>query len=229
VTEPITRVPAPRVPFLDERTGAVSREWYRFLISLTGQVDATTDQINQDFTVAPGTTQGASDITVLQTQLTAQDLLPPPPIAAPARYYGTFVDVSLQTAAVINTAYAVEFDTPVVEFGVRIASASRVTFDAPGRYLLAATLNAQLNAAPAGNLSVWLRIDGSTSVTNSATLTQVVAPTTLARSFLVDVAAGQYVEVMWAVSDTDVRLQAAAAAAPVPGVPSASLIVIGVL
>jgi len=227
VTEPITRVPAPRVPFLDERTGAVSREWYRFLIGLTGQVDATTNQADQDFTTTPDTAVSAAEISVLQTQLAAQDVLPPP--APPGvRYYGTFVDASLQTAAAINTAYPVEFDTPGVQFGVRVVSASRITFDSAGRYLLAATLSAQLNAGPAGNLSVWLRIDGSTSVLNSATLAQVTAPTTLARSFLVDVAAGQYVEIMWAVSDTDVRLQAAAAAAPVPAVPSASLTVVGV-
>lgn len=36
----ITRIPAPRVPFLDERTGQISREWYRFLYNiflLTGE------------------------------------------------------------------------------------------------------------------------------------------------------------------------------------------------
>ncbi len=228
MAESVTRVPSFRVPFLDERTGAVSREWYRFLISLTGQVDDNTDLVIEDFTVEPDTALGIADIAVLQAQVSAQDVLPPLLPAAPA-YYGTFVDVSLQTAAVINTAYPVEFDTPVVQFGVRIASASRITFNSAGRYLLNVTLSAQLNAAPAGNLSVWLRIDGSTSVTNSATLTQVAAPTTLTRAFLVDVAAGQYVEVMWAVSDTDIRLQAAAAAAPVPAVPSASLTVVGVL
>ena len=35
----ITRIPAPRTPFLDQRTGLVSREWYRFfynLFNLTG-------------------------------------------------------------------------------------------------------------------------------------------------------------------------------------------------
>ena len=30
----ITRIPAPRVPFIDERTGLISREWYRFLLNL---------------------------------------------------------------------------------------------------------------------------------------------------------------------------------------------------
>jgi len=30
----ITQIPAPRVPFMDERTGTISREWFRFLNNL---------------------------------------------------------------------------------------------------------------------------------------------------------------------------------------------------
>ena len=30
----ITRIPAPRVALIDERTGQISREWYRFLYNL---------------------------------------------------------------------------------------------------------------------------------------------------------------------------------------------------
>lgn len=30
----ITQVPPPRVPILDARTGTISREWYRFMLSL---------------------------------------------------------------------------------------------------------------------------------------------------------------------------------------------------
>jgi len=42
----ITNIPAPRVAFLDERTGLMSREWYRFFLNLfvltgSGQTDIT--------------------------------------------------------------------------------------------------------------------------------------------------------------------------------------------
>jgi hypothetical protein len=30
----ITNIPAPRVPFVDERTGLMAREWYRFFLNL---------------------------------------------------------------------------------------------------------------------------------------------------------------------------------------------------
>lgn len=50
----ITSIPAPRVPFIDERTGLISREWYRFflnLFTLTGS--GTTDASWTDLQLAP--------------------------------------------------------------------------------------------------------------------------------------------------------------------------------
>ena len=38
----ITNIPAPRVSFIDERTGLISREWYRFLLNLFTRVGDTT-------------------------------------------------------------------------------------------------------------------------------------------------------------------------------------------
>jgi hypothetical protein len=50
----ITSIPAPRVPFIDERTGLISREWYRFFLNLfvlTGS--GTTDASWTDLQLAP--------------------------------------------------------------------------------------------------------------------------------------------------------------------------------
>jgi len=47
-TDP-TQLTPPRVAFIDERTGAISREWYRFLLSLT-----TATQETQDLSAPPG-------------------------------------------------------------------------------------------------------------------------------------------------------------------------------
>lgn len=41
----ITNIPAPRVPFLDERTGLMSREWYRFFLNLFNLTGAGTNAI----------------------------------------------------------------------------------------------------------------------------------------------------------------------------------------
>ena len=44
----ITKIPAPRVPLIDERTGLISREWFRFL--------------NNIYVITGGTTQGVTQI-----------------------------------------------------------------------------------------------------------------------------------------------------------------------
>ena len=44
----ITKIPAPRVPLIDERTGLISREWFRFL--------------NNIYTISGGATQGIAQI-----------------------------------------------------------------------------------------------------------------------------------------------------------------------
>lgn len=44
----ITRIPAPRVPFIDERTGLISREWYRFLLNLFTLAGSGTPQNSID-------------------------------------------------------------------------------------------------------------------------------------------------------------------------------------
>jgi len=44
----ITKIPAPRVPLLDERTGLISREWFRFF--------------NNIYVITGGTTQGVTQI-----------------------------------------------------------------------------------------------------------------------------------------------------------------------
>lgn len=86
-----TQLTPPRVPVIDDRTGAISREWYRFFLSLLvatqgtqsaliGQIDTSTFAASVDAqlnTLAQATEsqpQGASadDVAVLQTQL--QDL-----------------------------------------------------------------------------------------------------------------------------------------------------------
>lgn len=59
----ITSIPAPRVPFIDERTGLISREWYRFFLNLfvlTGS--GTTDASWTDLQIAPTSQPVAVDV-----------------------------------------------------------------------------------------------------------------------------------------------------------------------
>ena len=50
----ITNIPAPRVPFVDQATGLISREWYRFLLNLFTLTGSGTIDISvTDLAVAP--------------------------------------------------------------------------------------------------------------------------------------------------------------------------------
>ena len=223
------RLPAPRVAIIDERTGQMSREWYRFFLSLFQQVETDSTFVIPDFSEDPQT-----DTAAVQglAQLLSNELgLDPPRVPAPPAYYGSFYDTTTQTAAVINTAYPITFDTTRAAFGVRrAATTSRITFDSAGVYSV--QFRAQVDKLNAGNASLWLwgRQDG-VNIPDSATIVQVQSNTAeigVAWDFLVTAAAGSYFELMWAVSDLNIVIQARAAAAPVPGIPSVTLTVVPV-
>lgn len=66
----ITNIPPQRVPFIDERTGLISREWYRFLLNLfqlTGS--GTTDTSNADLQITPNVSAQTDNIVALLSQL----------------------------------------------------------------------------------------------------------------------------------------------------------------
>jgi len=116
---PLGRLPAPRVPLLDERTGVMSREWYRFFLSQFQQVEIDSELVIQDFTIDPPAYANA--LLSAGEPSTSEVLgLAPPGLPIAPRYYGSFYDTTTQTAAAINTAYAVTFNTTRDAFGVRL-------------------------------------------------------------------------------------------------------------
>ena len=60
----ITQIPAPRVPLIDERTGLMSREWFRYLSNIfyltgNGSSSTTIPNANDNATVNPFLHMGA--------------------------------------------------------------------------------------------------------------------------------------------------------------------------
>lgn len=75
----ITQIPAPRVPVIDEKTGLMSREWYRFFINLFNLTGDGTNTISlTDLQVGPPSLDGFA------ASLTLADLAPPVIPAQPA-------------------------------------------------------------------------------------------------------------------------------------------------
>lgn len=167
--------------------------------------------------------------TLARLQDTVDLLAAAPPPKQPRRScYGSFYDTTTQTAAAINTAYAMTFDTTDLSFGVRRgATTSQIFVDEPGIYNIA--FSAQLDNVSGGShlIWIWFRING-VDVAYSASQVRLKGSDgelVAAWSFLEQLKAGDYIQIMWAVSDTSAQITAQAAIPPVPAIPSVILIV----
>jgi len=130
------------------------------------------------------------------------------------------------TAAAVNTAYAITYDTPAMSSGITLGTpASRITFAEGGTYILAFSAQVTSTSSSTVSFRFWPRINGtdvagSTIVTN---LHQNNATNVVSRTAVFSVSAGDYLEVMWAVDSTSGYLHATAATAYAPSAPSTSL------
>lgn len=171
--------------------------------------------------------QQANQIAELAQQVALLSQAPPVEQKKPPRY-GTFYDTTTQTAAAINTAYGVTFDSTDLSFGVSIGTpASRIYVDSEGVYNFQFSLQLDKVSGGVGLFYLWARINGVDQA-NSATQIRIQgnnAESVAAWNFVYKMTAGDYLELMWAVDTTDITIQTFAAAPPVPGIPSAILTV----
>ena len=222
----VTNIPAPRVPLIDERTGLISREWFRYLnnqFQLTG--GGSTDITLADLALTPPT-GAAAEVATLQTAI--QDLAVGTPRFEPNPInYGQFYDTTTQTAAAINTAYGMKFNTSSNRYGVYVdpGDSTRIKVTRPAVYNMQFSLQLDKTAGGTGIFWVWGRING-TNIADSASEVRIQgnnAEVFVAANLFVSMSDGDYFQLMWAVDDTSVQVQSKAAAGVVPGIPSAIL------
>lgn len=239
-----TNIPAPRVPFIDDRTGLMSREWYRFflnLFTLTGQGQTAIslddvqvgpptsyDAVQQDGAVDNGPVAlDHSELAVLNNLVQGLTMAPPAP-EVQKLYSGAFYDTTDQVAAATNTAYTITINTTVYNAGIRVGSpTSRIICDNPGYYNFQFSCQLQKASSNAKHVWIWYRVNGA-DIANSATQVTLQgnsAAVVAAWNFVHLMAAGDYFELVWSTDDTDCRIEASAAAAPVPAIPSVILTV----
>jgi hypothetical protein len=172
--------------------------------------------------------QAAFDPTNLQSSIQALEVAPAYTPQLPRLRYGSFYDTTDQTAAVINTAYAMTFNTTDISNGVYIGSpTSRVYVDTINLYNIQFSAQLVNTAGGAHNVWIWLRKNG-TDVANSATTLRLQgnnAELVAAWNFLLSLNSGDYFELMWEVSDTAVSLFSDPATAVHPAIPSIILTV----
>lgn len=150
-------------------------------------------------------------------------------------YYGAFLDDTTQTAVSANTAYPVKFNTTDLSNGVTVVNdgsgnPTRVTLANTGIYNVQFSLQLEKTGG-AGNftIDVWLRKNGVDipDTTGKVVLTGGInaSPIVAAWNYLLDLAGGDYVQLMWSTTNNNAVILAAVATPPHPGVPSSILTV----
>jgi hypothetical protein len=141
-----------------------------------------------------------------------------------------FFSTTDQTASVINTAYALQFENTYLGEAISIAGTpkTQITPLYSGVYNFELSVELTSGSASSKELSFWVRRSG-VDIANTARL-HVVAGSgevdNFEYSFTLDLTAGQYVELMWATDDLNITVDYQAAASPRPAVPSTLLTVV---
>lgn len=133
-----------------------------------------------------------------------------PGAAGALGYYGSFFSDVDQTVATVDTPTAMTLNNTAEANGVSVVSGSQITFAYDGTYDL--QFSAQLyHRGGGGNgteLDIWLSKNG-TPVADTAT--KIIIPKNsyqvAAWDFLLTVAAGDYLELIWQTDNTDIVLE----------------------
>lgn len=139
--------------------------------------------------------------------------------------YNQFQSDQDQTAANVATAYALTLNVDDFPNGISVVSNSRITVSDEGVYLFNFSIQVQNTTNDVQYFDAWFRKNGTDipasnsqfslpARKSSGTASSLIATT----PFMVDLAANDYVEIMWRVSDTGVSIQALPAITASPGV-----------
>jgi hypothetical protein len=140
-------------------------------------------------------------------------------------YYGEFTKTDSQTPAVINTAYPLTFTNTQIANGVTIGgTTSQIIVAQAGLYNINVSVQITSTNASQKAVRIWLRLNGTTDVPNSARLASLtrnggylVATLNQVESLL----AGNFIEVMYASDSTAISIATVAATAYAPAAPAA--------
>ena len=130
-----------------------------------------------------------------------------------------------QTAASINTAYALTYTSSAAEGITNGTPASRIVFEEAGEYMISFSAQIASTSSSTVNFWFWPRVNG-TDVAGSTmknALHQNGATLVVSRSVIFNFAAGDYLEAMWAVDSTSGFLDATAATAFAPAAPASTI------
>lgn len=210
-----------RVRDLDTTGAPVGETW------LAGQILYTSPTIAGALTnVKPTAPNVSLPIAQVRIVSTTTGQIAVRPTIEQQLFYGQFVKTVDQVPSAINTANAVTWTSPLIANGVSIgAPASRIVTANAGLYKFSASFQLTSGSASVKNVWLWFRKNG-VDIPDTALVTSMDSGTAIrapSRSLIISLAAGDYVELMWAANDVNVTLDAIAATAFAPGAPAAIL------
>jgi hypothetical protein len=128
--------------------------------------------------------------------------------------YGAFQDSTDQTAASTTAAYAITFNTTDFSNGVYLSNSSRLNVRNTGLYNLEFSIQFKNTTNDSQDVEVWFRKNGTNIAASNSRFGLSArrsagdpSHTIGALNFYVELVAGDYVELMWKVSDTGVSIE----------------------
>lgn len=163
---------------------------------------------------------------VLRKDATEGEIFVRPTIEQQNRY-GTFSDSTDQTLTSVNQAKAVTLNTSETRFGISIdeVDTSKVVFSESGLYPININIQLLSTNSSAKTVWIWLRKNG-VDVPYSSRVISIVGNNTYTVfqvTHNISMDADDYMQIMWAGSDTTISLKAVPATAFAPASPSVHL------
>jgi len=141
--------------------------------------------------------------------------------------YAQLVRTATQTAGSTNTAYGIDWDAIAFGSGITLdaSDSTKIVFAEGGKFVL--SLSAQLKSNSSGSKSIWLwpRLNGTDAAgsTLKTSITSSDDDVVVNRATVLQIASGQYLQAMFAVSDVTLLLNAPATESFAPSSPAVTL------
>jgi hypothetical protein len=162
-------------------------------------------------------TGGATSTTLYDERISDDSIILFAPYSAAASAdgvpYGAFQDDTDQSATTTTAAYAMSFSTTDFSNGVSVVSNSQITVTSPGVYNLQFSAQFANADSQIQDVDVWFRKNGSDIANSNSRFSinerhgSVDGHVIAALNFFVDLDAGDYVQIMWATTNTAVKLE----------------------
>lgn len=127
--------------------------------------------------------------------------------------YGAFQDSTDQSAASTTTAYAITFNTTDYSFGVAVQSSSQIVVRSAGVYNIQFSIQFTNADSQIQDVDLWFRKNGTDVAASNSKFSinerhgSIDGNLIAALNFYIQLAAGDYVQLMWATTSTSVKIE----------------------